>query len=108
MTNDIHINDYMILLKKKFPRKAGPQDTLQQQKKSIPYPWTHIHDDFIQIFLVNDNNWVCVERENNSIQLFDSMNKKTTKSAVHIIARYVASNLKKDIREDISNKLLNY
>ena len=81
----------MILLKKKFPRKAGLQDTLLQQKKTIPYPWTHIHGNVIQIFLVNDNHWVCVERENNSIKLFDSMNKKTTKSAIHIIARYIAS-----------------
>ena len=63
--NDIHINDYMILLKTKYPRYAGLQYALLQQKKTIPYPWTHIHADFIHIFLVNDNHRVCVEREKN-------------------------------------------
>ena len=89
--SDIQINEYMSLLKKKFPLKAGFQNTLLQQIKSTKYPWKHINGDFIQIFFVNTSHWICVSRENNSIKLYDSMNKKTSKHAVNVIARYIAS-----------------
>ena len=47
--------------------------------------------DFVQIFHVNGNHWVCVSREKESVKLYDSLHNKTTKGVINIIARYVRS-----------------
>ena len=69
--SDIHINKYMINMRKKCPGVAGLQDVLIQQK-SIPYPWKKIKKNCIQIFHVNGNHWNCVQRKNGHIMIYDN------------------------------------
>ena len=60
-------------------------------KKSIPYPWKIIKGDFVQIIHANGNHWVCVSRDKESVKLYDSLHKKTTKGEINLIARNVRS-----------------
>ena len=66
-------------------------------------PWKKLNN-FIQIFHINENHWICAERNTNTnnIQIYDSLNKNLKRKYLGVVARYAC--LKDDIiKLDIMN-----
>ena len=87
--SDLHINMVLKKLHKKFPKVAGLIDPVVLQKQ-LPDN-KKLTGNFLQILHVNSNHWVCIQRENGHIRLYDSSNKLTSKDTLNTIARFLRS-----------------